>query len=102
MCYTGILDNFPEECKWEVPMQERALPGLNKKTLSAKTVDECKKECEEEETFNCVSFDYNRASRFCYLQMNNRYDAAVGVSRGYDYYERNCHGKYAALVNEIK
>ena len=52
--------------------------------------DECKKQCEEDQTINCVSFDYLTTTKKCYLALNDRTDGKLIDTADYEYHERFC------------
>ena len=86
-------DNYEEECEWEGPHRHTGISGQDLVRINNVDEDECKKACEDERRFHCVSFDYNFPGRFCFLAKVNRYTASTVTSNDYDYYERNCYGE---------
>ena len=54
------------KCNWKV--YKNSVIKLNdNKSLFGKSVDECKKHCEEETGFQCATFDYDKTKSRCYL-----------------------------------
>ena len=92
--------NFPEQCQWEGPVENKYISGNDQKTLSSSSVSECKSMCEEECGFHCTSFDYYVSTKTCYLQMVNRYQSVLTSSTSYDFYERNCFSKYNYIYSQ--
>jgi hypothetical protein len=82
---------YPDECEWE-KKSDYYIPGNDVLTLPGKTPAECKDACENDNTFDCMSFDYRRDLQICYLQLKSRADYALTSSYLYDYYGRNCRG----------
>ncbi|ELT94232.1 hypothetical protein CAPTEDRAFT_214176, partial [Capitella teleta] len=93
ICWLLIAD-YPDHCVWEAEMSGVLVSGNDLLTLTSKTVDECKKACEDESTFHCQSFDYHTATSKCFLSVASRYTTALVVHTSYSYYERNCQVKY--------
>lgn len=77
------------------------LPAADHKRLNDVTPEQCKKACEEEVTFHCMSFDYNYANRFCLMSLNSRYDSKISTEVNYEYYERVCYGKSLVICCSI-
>jgi len=66
--------------------KDSKIAGFNKKTLSNRSLDVCKKQCLKYEW--CKSFDYNPKSRKCYLQdVNARDVGALTPDEKLNYYE---------------
>ena len=65
------------------------IPSNDRKTLSNASPKDCATACNNENAFQCRSFDYKSASRQCYLSSAYRRTVAVANSRDkqYDYYE---------------
>ena len=85
-------DPYPDKCVWQGPIKDRYISSYDHKTVTDVTEAECKKACEDEETFYCESFDYYTSVRKCYLSRTTRYDVALSSSTSYAYYEYNCQG----------
>ena len=56
-------------------------------------LEDCKAACEEEESYDCASIDYNTNNRYCYLQAVDRTTHVLSVCSGFKYLERDCDGK---------
>ena len=67
--------------------------GAIKRTIGSTTIEECKKACEEDTTFQCTSVNFYKAAKTCYLKDTDRYTTRLTASTLYDYYERNCRGR---------
>lgn len=67
-------------------------------TLRDMTPEMCKEQCEKDETFNCMSFDYLHSSYICYLKVGSRYGAKLSTSASYAYYEWNCLGEFTFII----
>lgn len=86
--------SYPEDCKWAPVIHRAYISGYDSKTLYTSDINECKKACEDERDFHCVSFDFYCASERCYLSPVNRYEnIKLSTHTDYDYYERDCYGK---------
>ena len=81
-----------KNCKWLTPVGGY-ISGNDKKTLTGISAEQCKKSCENEETFNCNSFDYLTGNKYCYMQEVTRSTHTVSKHTSYDYYERDCSGE---------
>ena len=65
----------------------------NAKVISGATVEECVKQCREEITFHCTSFDYTIVSNTCYLQIVDRSLRSLSAANEDNaYYELDCRG----------
>lgn len=87
-----VAANRTGDCQWE-RRKNIHMPFADDKKLTGVTPDQCKKACEEEVTFHCMSFDYNYASSFCFLSRSSRYESILSPLVNYDYYERVCYGE---------
>lgn len=87
--------HFIEECQWEGPYKDRYISGNDQKTLTGiEDIKTCKEACEAEKSFDCMSFDFLKTHKYCYLQRVNLYKNKLSVSTSYEFYERNCFSKY--------
>lgn len=91
MCLLSVFAVADKNCKWVSPVGGY-ISGNDKKTLTGITAEQCKKSCENEDTFNCNSFDYLISSKYCYLQEVTRATHTVSMHSSYNYYERDCSG----------
>jgi hypothetical protein len=57
---------------WAGPFIGYYIAGSDMVTLNSMDIDECKKACLQQQKFNCLSFDYIRSSKTCYLQSVRR------------------------------
>lgn len=92
-----FTEGWPEDCEWVGPVYNRYTSGYDDKTLEGVSADDCKAACEKEDRFNCRSFDYYNASRYCYLSMSDRYSTWLYESSDIWYYERLCNRKLFKL-----
>lgn len=91
---------FPEECEWQNVVHRSYISGNDAKTINTASPEECKKACEDEKDFHCVSFDYYRPSERCYLQRVDLFSSIkLSTHKDYDFYERICYGKLSCLYN---
>ena len=89
-------------CRWLEPVEGKSISGLNKKTLNNMDVDDCKKACEDTDTYKCMSFDYRTTTRTCWLQAVDRFSARLSTYTTYQYYERSCQGQWPPTGNPKK
>ena len=82
-----------EECIFVGPIQGYYMVGNDIKSLTNVEAADCKKACEEETSFKCLAFDYNKVSRKCNLQAKNRHDGKLTAHASLDFYERRCNGE---------
>ena len=75
------------------PIKGHYVPSQDSKTLTGIEIDDCKKACEDQTTFKCISFDYYVAVKYCYLQAVDRHSAILTAHAAFDYYERRCDGR---------
>lgn len=83
----------PDSCFWLDPFPGYVVDSQDLKHLTHVNVDECKKACEEEKTFNCFSFDYRESTDECWLQRVDRFSIRIRSSAPFTYYERSCRGQ---------
>lgn len=55
------------ECDPWMLYENSYIPGYNDDVGFSLTIEECKKRCESETSFKCISFDYWKARKQCYL-----------------------------------
>ena len=68
--------------------------GNEKVTLNEISIDDCKKQVEEDTDVMYMSFEYHKTLRRCYLQLVDRHTVRLTVTdANYVYYERNCRGQ---------
>jgi hypothetical protein len=90
MCLS--VAKYTEQCEWVGPLYNNRL-GAYQIVVAGETPEDCKSECENATTINCVSFDYNLAQKKCYLSLNDRTDKKLIEGAGWDFYERICDSK---------
>lgn len=74
----------------------KALSGHNTKTLTGKSVEECKKACSNEKGFQCKSFDYHKNKNICDLSDTSAKDVSGGLKSNYP---GNPYDHYARVVS---
>merc|ERR1711976_275652 len=89
LIFLALAGQALSECTWEVKTNH-GLNGRNDKKISGSSVDQCKKACEEETSFQCKSFDFNKLFNFCHLSASTTNDAGLIWWFTYDYYEAKC------------
>lgn len=91
LCFVA---DYTENCQWEGPYTGYTIGSTTSRTLyGIEDIDSCKELCEEEDTYNCMSFDYRISTKYCYLKKANLYTNQISINTDYDYYERNCRGE---------
>lgn len=98
MHYIGKRDAEDEEgvdagtrCTWVGPINNYYLHGNDQKTIKDVLASDCMRLCQEETSFDCVSFDYNYLARTCYLSIYGRFTHKLSMSGTYQYYELDCN-----------
>lgn len=67
--------------------RDMRLSNNDDKVLLGKTAEECASACEQEASFPCRSFDYDRNNSKCYLSSAGAEDAALSAVNGFDFYQ---------------
>ena len=75
-------------------MTGREIRGYDKLRLKDVSVAECKTACDDEDDFQCVSFEYKEDTEACDLQDVDRTTNVLVSHRRRDYYERSCEGRH--------
>ena len=71
---TYRLCDADSEADWNGPLYGKSLSGFaNHKTINSITVEECKRACQQADTFHCRSFRWLRQNGNCYLSSYSRY-----------------------------
>ena len=79
------------ECVWVGPIKYNRVWERNAKTLENVLPPDCMNACNEETSFDCVSFDYVYDSRLCHLQKVDRSDVVLTFGEHAQYYEKDCN-----------
>ena len=90
-------DEVEKDCVWLGPIENFYISGNDAKTLYTISLEDCKKACEDETSFDCISFDYYVSVKYCYLSKIDRHDVTLSSSTAYHYYERRCEGGFRYL-----
>ena len=88
-----------DTCHWLEVIEGRVVSGNDRVNLKNMDVAACKKACEEQETYKCMSFDYRPGTSECWLQTVDRFSARLTTSSTFNYYERDCRGQWPLLYS---
>ena len=80
-------------CEWNDPIPNRGVYLNASHTINDTHPGLCKKACEQETRFKCVSIEYRRGERFCHLNEEDRNSQVLIEKRWVDYYDMKCTGR---------